>query len=120
VDWHAIGQANPDYFVQDGIHLSGSGIHAYYNQIRMALGQPEVTVNGPTLRQVKRPPLPKGGGMPVSAPLASSSAATSATSSAAPSPATLPLAAPVPPSTPAPTEAGKAAPETTAPTSSGG
>lgn len=120
VDWHAIGQANPDYFVQDGIHLSGSGIHAYYNQIRMALGQPEVTVNGPTLRQVKRPPLPKGGGMPVSAPPASSSAATSATSSAAPSPATLPLAAPVPPSTPAPTEAGKAAPETTAPTSSGG
>ncbi|MEY4026523.1 MAG: hypothetical protein RLZZ329_243 [Pseudomonadota bacterium] len=59
VDWHAIGQANPNYFVQDGIHLSGSGIHAYYNQIRMALGQPEAMVSGPTLRQLKRPQLPK-------------------------------------------------------------
>ncbi len=59
VDWHAIGQANPDYFVQDGIHLSGSGIHAYYSQIRIALGQPEVMVTGPTLRQLKRPQLPK-------------------------------------------------------------
>lgn len=94
VDWHAIGQANPDYFVQDGIHLSGAGIHAYYNQIRMALGQPEVTVNGPTLRQVKRPPLPKGSGMP--------------------------LTAPVPPSTAAPAEAGQAGPETTALPPSGG
>ena len=59
VDWHAIGQANPAYFVQDGIHLSGIGIHAYYNQIRMALGLPEATVTGPTLRQLKRPLLPK-------------------------------------------------------------
>lgn len=59
VDWHAIGQANPDYFVQDGIHLSGIGIHAYYSQIRMALGLPEVTGAGPTLRQLKRPPLPR-------------------------------------------------------------
>ena len=59
VDWHAIGQANPAYFVQDGIHLSGIGIHAYYNQIRMALGLPEVTAAGPTLRQLKRPPLPR-------------------------------------------------------------
>jgi peptidoglycan/LPS O-acetylase OafA/YrhL len=41
VDWHAIGQANPDYFVQDGIHLSGLGIHAYYKQIHKALGLPE-------------------------------------------------------------------------------
>jgi hypothetical protein len=59
VDWHAIGLANPDYFVQDGIHLSGSGIHAYYNQIRMALGLPESTSLGPALRQIKRPALPK-------------------------------------------------------------
>jgi peptidoglycan/LPS O-acetylase OafA/YrhL len=59
VDWHAIGQANPDYFVKDGIHLSGSGIHAYYSQIRMALGQPEMRVSGPTLRQMKHPQLPK-------------------------------------------------------------
>ncbi|PIT73275.1 acyltransferase family protein [Limnohabitans sp. G3-2] len=58
VDWHEMGQSNPAYFVQDGIHLSGSGIHAYYQQIRMALGQPEVTLSGPSLRQVKRPQLP--------------------------------------------------------------
>ena len=64
VDWHAIGQANPNYFVQDGIHLSGSGIHAYYNQIRMALGQPEAMVSGPTLRQLKRPQLPKPSAQP--------------------------------------------------------
>lgn len=64
VDWHAIGQANPDYFVQDGIHLSGSGIHAYYSQIRMALGQPEMMVNGPTHRQVKAPQLPKPNTVP--------------------------------------------------------
>lgn len=65
VDWHAMGQNNPSYFVQDGIHLSGSGIHAYYNQIRMALGQPEVLLAGPTLRQVKRPALPKPESMPI-------------------------------------------------------
>lgn len=59
VDWHAIGEANPDYFVQDGIHLSGIGIHAYYSQIRMALGLPEVVASGPTRQQIKRPPLPK-------------------------------------------------------------
>jgi peptidoglycan/LPS O-acetylase OafA/YrhL len=64
VDWHAIGQANPNYFVQDGIHLSGSGIHAYYNQIRMALGQPEAMVSGPTLWQLKRPQLPKPSAQP--------------------------------------------------------
>jgi hypothetical protein len=64
VNWHAIGQANPNYFVQDGIHLSGSGIHAYYNQIRMALGQPEAMVSGPTLRQLKRPQLPKPSAQP--------------------------------------------------------
>jgi len=64
VDWHAIGQANPNYFVQDGIHLSGSGIHAYYNQIRMALGQPEVMDSGPTLWQLKRPQLPKPAAQP--------------------------------------------------------
>jgi hypothetical protein len=68
VDWHAIGQSNPAYFVQDGIHLSGSGIHAYYHQIRIALGQPEVVLAGPSLRQVKRPALPLPSSMPGSAP----------------------------------------------------
>ena len=59
VDWHAIGQANPDFFVQDGIHLSGTGIHAYYNQIRLALGLPEVTLGGPTRKPLKRPQRPQ-------------------------------------------------------------
>jgi hypothetical protein len=76
VDWHAMGQNNPAYFVQDGIHLSGSGIHAYYQQIRIALGQPEVMLSGPTLRQVKRPQLPPSA--PTSVP--SSAAATPLTS----------------------------------------
>jgi hypothetical protein len=70
VDWHAMGQNNPAYFVQDGIHLSGSGIHAYYQQIRMALGQPELMLSGPSIRQVKRPQLP-----PAAATAMSSSAA---------------------------------------------
>ncbi|PUE61587.1 hypothetical protein B9Z45_05455 [Limnohabitans sp. 2KL-17] len=59
VDWHTIGQANPDFFVQDGIHLSGTGIHAYYNQIRLALGLPEVTLGGPTRKPLKRPQRPQ-------------------------------------------------------------
>jgi peptidoglycan/LPS O-acetylase OafA/YrhL len=83
VDWHAIGQSNPAYFVQDGIHLSGSGIHAYYNQIRIALGQPEVLLAGPSLRQVKRPPLPS----PAAAPSSTSNPATT------PSEAVIPAAA---------------------------
>jgi hypothetical protein len=59
VDWDAIGQANPNYFVQDGIHLSGIGIHAYYSQIRMALGQPEAMVTGPKQNTARRPQLSK-------------------------------------------------------------
>ncbi len=98
VDWHAIGQANPDYFVQDGIHLSGSGIHAYYSQIRMALGQPEMMVSGPTLRQVKHPQLPKPNTAPgtnsvtataepsVSNPLANELSPSAATAPFAPAP----------------------------------
>jgi peptidoglycan/LPS O-acetylase OafA/YrhL len=102
IDWHAIGQANPGYFVQDGIHLSGAGIHAYYNQIRMALGQPEVVVSGPTMRQVKRPPLPAGSSTPVNAP----------------APASSPVAAPAPPAASLPAAADNAGPETPATLSS--
>jgi peptidoglycan/LPS O-acetylase OafA/YrhL len=98
VDWHAIGQSNPAYFVQDGIHLSGSGIHAYYNQIRMALGQPEVVLAGPSLRQVKRPALPS----PTPAPAPSSTASPAPTpsetvipaASSEQAPSTTPLAKP--------------------------
>jgi hypothetical protein len=98
IDWHAIGQANPGYFVQDGIHLSGAGIHAYYNQIRMALGQPEVVVSGPTMRQVKRPPLPAGSSTPVKAP----------------APASSPVTAPAPPAASPPAAPDNAGPETPA------
>ncbi|MEK7344648.1 MAG: acyltransferase family protein [Pseudomonadota bacterium] len=95
VDWHAIGEANPDYFVQDGIHLSGIGIHAYYSQIRMALGLPEVVASGPTRQQIKRPPLPKPSPRPdalpdTAAPMASpvDSAATDTTGPAPAAPTT--------------------------------
>jgi peptidoglycan/LPS O-acetylase OafA/YrhL len=98
IDWHAIGQANPGYFVQDGIHLSGAGIHAYYNQIRMALGQPEVVVSGPALRQIKRPPLPAGSSTPVNAP----------------APASSPVAAPAPPAASLPAATDNTGPETPA------
>ena len=94
IDWHAIGQANPSYFVQDGIHLSGAGIHAYYNQIRMALGQPEVVVSGPTLRQVKRPPLPMVSSTPVSGPTPTGASPTGPTGSASPETTAPPSSAP--------------------------
>lgn len=48
VDWHTLGQSHPEYFARDSIHLSGSGIHAYYEQIRLALGQPEIIFTNPT------------------------------------------------------------------------
>ena len=98
VDWHAMGQSNPAYFVQDGIHLSGSGIHAYYQQIRIALGQPEVMLSGPSLRQVKRPALPSP--MPTPAPSSTSSPAPTPSetvvpaASSEPAPSTTPLAKP--------------------------
>lgn len=94
IDWHAIGQANPSYFVQDGIHLSGAGIHAYYNQIRMALGQPEVVVSGPTLRQVKRPPLPMGSSTPVSGSTPTVASTTGPTGIAGPETTAAPSSAP--------------------------
>lgn len=55
IDWHAIGHDNPSYFVQDGIHLSGSGIHAYYTQIRLALGLPEIKTSSPARKPLTRP-----------------------------------------------------------------
>lgn len=107
IDWHAIGQANPSYFVQDGIHLSGAGIHAYYNQIRMALGQPEVVVSGPTLRQVKRPPLPQGNSSAASAPLPATSTDPAPTQPGASptAPASSPGTATTAPTSPAPATA---------------
>lgn len=107
IDWHAIGQANPSYFVQDGIHLSGAGIHAYYNQIRMALGQPEVVVSGPTLRQVKRPPLPQGNSSAASAPLPATSTDPAPTQPGASptAPASSPSTATTAPTSPAPATA---------------
>ena len=29
IDWHAIGDAHPEYFYQDGIHLNPTGQRAY-------------------------------------------------------------------------------------------
>jgi hypothetical protein len=90
VDWHAIGQNNPAYFVQDGIHLSGSGIHAYYHQIRIALGQPEMLLTGPSLRPLKRPELPLPSrptmGSPAGPPAASPASSTAPSAAPKPSP----------------------------------
>ncbi|WP_416548248.1 acyltransferase family protein [Limnohabitans sp. DCL3] len=79
VDWHAIGQNNPAYFVQDGIHLSSSGIHAYYQQIRIALGQPEVMVTEPAPRHTQAPQRP-----PSRPPASPASAPSSANTTTAP------------------------------------
>lgn len=38
VDWAALADGHPDYFVADGIHLSGKGIRAYVGAIRHASG----------------------------------------------------------------------------------
>jgi hypothetical protein len=101
VDWHAIGQSNPAYFVRDGIHLSGSGIHAYYNQIRIALGQPEVALPGPSIQAAKRPqlalPKPAPAATPTERPTAPSAPPQSGTSSPLPDKtAGKPLPAPTP------------------------
>jgi peptidoglycan/LPS O-acetylase OafA/YrhL len=90
VDWHAIGQNNPAYFVQDGIHLSGSGIHAYYNQIRIALGQPEVLLSGPSLRQVKRPALPSPTASSTPIPSPASTPTVTPAAASEPTPSTTP------------------------------
>ena len=55
VDWQTIGQARPDYFVSDGIHLTGNGIAAYYEQIRLALDLPEVLVDSPPTKPTRKP-----------------------------------------------------------------
>lgn len=38
VDWAALAEGHPEYFVADGIHLSGKGIRAYVGAIRQASG----------------------------------------------------------------------------------
>jgi hypothetical protein len=97
VDWYTIGQANPGYFVQDGIHLSGSGIHAYYTQIRQALGQAEVVVPGQVFRAAKpaQPPQAPGG---AEGPIkqASEAAAESPSTTSPPTSSMQPLSSPVP------------------------
>lgn len=98
VDWYTIGQANPRYFVQDGIHLSGSGIHAYYTQIRQALGQPEVMVPGPVFRPAKPALQTKAqDGAAVPLKLASEAAPESPSTSGTPSTSTQPVSTSTPP-----------------------
>lgn len=76
VDWHAIGQANPGYFVQDGIHLSGAGIRAYDQHIRQALGLPTMAMNPPATQTELRPLKPRS--QPSQSPPATTSAQASA------------------------------------------
>jgi hypothetical protein len=37
VDWHAIGNAHPDWFYDDGIHLRPVGRQAYADLVRQNL-----------------------------------------------------------------------------------
>ena len=38
IDWHTISAARPEFFVADGVHLSGAGIQAMTREIRRAVG----------------------------------------------------------------------------------
>ena len=38
VDWHALSDRRPEFFVSDGVHLSGTGIQAMAREIRRAVG----------------------------------------------------------------------------------
>lgn len=42
VDWHAASESHPEYFVKDGIHLTGKGMTAYAEFARVALGVPDM------------------------------------------------------------------------------
>ena len=49
VDWSAIGSENPDFFVADGVHLSGKGMRRFVNAIGEALN-----LSGAPLAPAKR------------------------------------------------------------------
>lgn len=57
IDWNAAATNHPDYFVKDGVHLTGKGIAAYVELVRLAMDVPEgkeYKHSGPTvLRQAK-------------------------------------------------------------------
>ena len=38
VDWFAQSRENPDWFVSDGVHLTGKGARAYAKLIKQAAG----------------------------------------------------------------------------------
>ena len=39
VDWQALSSNHPEYFVADGVHLTGAGIEIYVNAIMEALSR---------------------------------------------------------------------------------
>jgi hypothetical protein len=49
VDWNAIGQENPEYFVADGVHLSAKGMRRFVNAIGEALN-----LSGAPLAEIKK------------------------------------------------------------------
>ena len=60
LSWNALGGAAPHYFVQDGIHLSGSGIAAYTRAIAQALGRAPVVVPVVARASVSKQPAEPG------------------------------------------------------------
>ena len=53
VDWSAMGQANPDYFVADGVHLSSKGMRRFVNAIGEGL-----RLTGAPIAVIRRPSVP--------------------------------------------------------------
>lgn len=55
VDWNAASANHPEYFVKDGIHLTGKGMAAYSELIRLSLGVPDMRNPVPVPVLVARP-----------------------------------------------------------------
>jgi peptidoglycan/LPS O-acetylase OafA/YrhL len=110
VDWSAMAQANPEFFVNDGVHLTSQGIRAYAEQVRRAGGFPARQVplllarreapaaneagQGGTLREL-RPGAVTAPPLPVQAPSREAHPV-------APVPAPAPVLAPLSPAEPSP------------------
>lgn len=109
LDWATLSEGHPEYFVADGIHLTGAGIRAYVGAIRQASGVTGAFVaagkvvdalpaTGPVASTAGATPSPEGAVTPLSVPAESAAtaapaAATDATAGhAAPARAELPAA----------------------------
>lgn len=56
VDWARLGSQRPEYFVSDGIHLTGAGMRGLLDAVRSAIGLPEAP---PVVARREPPPTQK-------------------------------------------------------------